>query len=156
MQEEVLGQIFGKVGKRGLENRGDGIRNILWVWSTPGTAAKSKVTDLNIVEREDDRLKLEMDTGLEPVLSGDGDPLTVGEKGICGPDIVWRGESKVCGSTDGREDVKVGKGCKDKHEDDCLDRGERSARCERSRDGAHGFRNLVGTIRMRTSEEAEG
>jgi hypothetical protein len=96
-----------------------------------------------------------MGAHLEPVLSGDGDPFVIRKEGICGPEVVWCGESKVCGLTDGREDVEVGKGGKDEDEDDCFYGGKRSARCEGSRDGTHCFRDLVRTIRMRVLRSAE-
>ena len=142
-----MGQIVGEVGERGLENRRNGFRNILRVRSTIGTALRREATHLDIVEREDDRLELKMDARLEPVLSRDGDPFVICKEGICGPEVVWCGESKVCGLTDSREDVKIGKGRKDEDEDDCFYGGKRSTRCERSRDGTHCFKDRVRTVR---------
>ena len=143
MYDEILGQIVGEVGERGLENRRNGFGNILRVRSTIGTALRSEATHLDIVEREDDRLKLKMDARLEPVLSGDWDPFVICKEGICGPEVVRCGESKVCGLTDSREDVKIGKGSKDEDEDDCFYRGKRSARCEGSGNCTHCFGDLV-------------
>ena len=96
-----------------------------------------------------------MDARLEPVLSRDGDPFVICKEGICGPDIIWCGESKVCGLTDSREDVEVRKGSKDEDEDDCFYGGKRSARCEGSRDCTHCFGDLVQTIRMRVLKSGE-
>ena len=149
MYDEALGQIVGEVGERWLENSRNGFRNILRAGSRVGTVPRSKATHLSIVEREDDRLKLEMGARLEPVLSGDRDPFVIREEGICGPEVIWCGESKVCGLTDSREDVKVGKGGKDEDKDDCFYGSRRGAGCERSRDCTHCSGGLGETIRMR-------
>ena len=87
-----------------------------------------------------------MDACLEPGLSGDGDPFTISKESICGPKSVGRGESKVCGLTDGREDVEVGEGREDKDKDDGFYGGERSARCEGSRNCTHRSETWLGTI----------
>lgn len=100
-------------------------------------------------------MKLKMDARLKPVLSGNGDPFVISKEGICGPKVVWCGERKVCGLTDGGEDVEVGKGSKDEDKDDCLYRGRRSARCKGSRDGTHYFGDLLRIIRTRVLENGE-
>ena len=76
--DEVVGQIVGEVGEGGLDNGRNGFRNTLCVMSVMGTALRSKVTRLDILEREDNRLQFEMNACFEPVLSGDGDPLAIG------------------------------------------------------------------------------
>ena len=156
MYDETLGQIVGEVGERWLENRRNGFRSILQARSRIDTVPRGKVTHLGIVEREDDRLKFKMGARLEPVLSGDRDPFAIRKESICRPEVIWCGESKVRGLTDGREDVEVGKGGKDEDEDDCFYGGRRSTRRERSRDCTHCFGGLTETIRMRAARAQRG
>ena len=95
-----------------------------------------------------------MHSRLEPVLSGDGDPFIIGEKGICGPEVIRCGESKVCGLTDGGEDVEIGKGGEDEDKDDCFYGGKRSTRCEGPRDSTHCFKDRVRTVRNAGDQSA--
>ena len=88
-------------------------------------------------------MKFKLNGCFEPVLSGDRDPFAVGKEGVCGPEIVGRGEGKVCGLTDGREDVKVGEGSKDENKDDGLYGSRSSASSEGSWNGTHCFGDLA-------------
>ena len=154
--DKVVGQIVGKVGEGRLENGRNGFRNILGERSRIGIILRNTVTCLNVVEREDNWLQFEVNTCFEPVLPGDWDPFIVGEESICGSEVVGCGESKVCGLTNGREDVEVGEGCEDEDKDNGFYGGKRSARCQGSGDGTHCLGDLARTIRVSTLESAEG
>jgi len=101
-------------------------------------------------------LKFKVNARFEPVFPGDGDPLVIGKKSVCGPEAVWCGESKVCGLTDGGEDVEIGKGRNDEGEYNCFYGSKRSARREGSRNGTHCFGDPVRTIRTRNAERWGG